>query len=296
MRDDFAVGGRLKNGTFALQLIAQDGGVDQIAVVRDRDLAAETIDHERLRVFQGARAGRRIAGMPERARPFQSLQFLRAENLRDQAHVAMQLKGRSRAVARHDAGAFLPAMLEREEAVVGQHGGVRMAEDREDAALVLRKRVRFGRLDVPRRNQEASCPYNPSSERRFNHSFERESSTTVDDAASDSASLRRKRAFNGVIPVVVQLADGPAERFLASFDRKNLTADHAQLERRHAGFLRADRKTLAASPSAHRNHNARLGFVEEDCSRFAVRSVGDGAAPPTGRRYSRSPRREGRPD
>ena len=43
-------------------------GVDQVAVVRDRDLAAEAIDHERLRVFQRARAGRRIAGVPDRAR------------------------------------------------------------------------------------------------------------------------------------------------------------------------------------------------------------------------------------
>ena len=33
-------------------------------------------------------------------------------------------------------GAFLPAMLQGEEAVVGQRGGVGMVEDGEDAALV----------------------------------------------------------------------------------------------------------------------------------------------------------------
>ena len=38
-------------------------------------------------------------------------------------------KGLTRAVARDDAGALLPAMLQREEAVVGQDRGIRMAED-----------------------------------------------------------------------------------------------------------------------------------------------------------------------
>ena len=75
-----------------LQLIAQHGGINQIAVVRDRDLAAETIDHERLRIFQRARAGGGIARVPDRARALQPLQFFRAENLRDQAHVAMQVE------------------------------------------------------------------------------------------------------------------------------------------------------------------------------------------------------------
>ena len=88
MRNDFAVGGGLENGTFALELVAQHIGIDQIAIVRDRDLPADAIDHERLRVFQRARAGGGITGVPDRARAFQSLQFFRAENLRDQAHVA----------------------------------------------------------------------------------------------------------------------------------------------------------------------------------------------------------------
>ena len=35
------------------------------------------------------------------------------------------------AVAGDDAGAFLPAMLQREEAVIGQNGRVRMTEDAE---------------------------------------------------------------------------------------------------------------------------------------------------------------------
>ena len=92
MRDDFAVGCGLEDGTFSLELVAQDGGIDQIAVVRHGDLSAEAIDHERLRVFQRARAGRRITRMSESARALQTFQLLRAEYLRNQAHVAMELK------------------------------------------------------------------------------------------------------------------------------------------------------------------------------------------------------------
>ena len=43
-----------------------------------------------------------------------------------------------RAVRGDDAGAFLAAMLQGEEAVVGEQRGVRVSEDGEDAALVSR--------------------------------------------------------------------------------------------------------------------------------------------------------------
>ena len=52
----------------------------------------------------------------------------------------MLKKGLAGPVARDDAGAFLAAMLEREETVVGQHGRVRMTEHAEKAAFVLRDR------------------------------------------------------------------------------------------------------------------------------------------------------------
>src|SRR4051812_24607547 len=76
--------------------------------------------------------------MSEGARSFQPLELLGAEDLRDEAHVAMQLEGRTRTVAGDDAGAFLATMLESEESIVGQYRCVRMAEDGKDPALVLR--------------------------------------------------------------------------------------------------------------------------------------------------------------
>ena len=77
--------------------------------------------------------------MPDGARPFQSFQFVLAENLRNQAHALVLEKGLARAVARHDAGAFLPAMLQREQSVIGQHRRIRMPEHAEEPALVLRE-------------------------------------------------------------------------------------------------------------------------------------------------------------
>ena len=69
MQNDFAVGGRLENRAFAFQFVAQDVGVDEIAVVRNRHLAADAIDHERLRIFDRAGAGRRITRVTDRAVP-----------------------------------------------------------------------------------------------------------------------------------------------------------------------------------------------------------------------------------
>ena len=96
------------------------------------------IDHERLRIFDRARAGRGIAGVPDRAGAFQPLQFRLTEDLRDQAHVVVKLETRAGSVARDDAGALLPAMLQREQPVIGQHRRIRMTEHGENAAFVHR--------------------------------------------------------------------------------------------------------------------------------------------------------------
>ena len=50
MEDDLAVDGGLEDGTAALEFGAQGGGIDQIAVVGDGELAACRVNAERLRV------------------------------------------------------------------------------------------------------------------------------------------------------------------------------------------------------------------------------------------------------
>ncbi len=70
--------------------------------------------------------------------PFSRSRSRRGKDLRDEAHVHVAQERRIRPARGDDARAFLPAMLQGEETVVGQDGGVRMAENGENAALVGR--------------------------------------------------------------------------------------------------------------------------------------------------------------
>ena len=141
MQNDFAVGGGLENGSFSLQFVAQQIGVDQIAVVRDRHLAAHAVDHEGLRVFDRAGAGGGITRVPDRACPFQFGQFFLTKYLRHKTHVLVLEKCRAGPVAGDDSRALLAAMLQRKQAVICQDRRVRMAEHAEESALVLRERT-----------------------------------------------------------------------------------------------------------------------------------------------------------
>ena len=76
--------------------------------------------------------------MPDSAGSFQLIKGFRVENAPDQTHVDVPFERRIWPVSGNDPRAFLPAMLERKEAVVGEHRRVRMAEYGEDAAFVSR--------------------------------------------------------------------------------------------------------------------------------------------------------------
>ena len=73
------------------------------------------------------------------------VQNVTVENLRDEAHADMLAA--LPAVAGHDAGALLAAMLEREQAVVRQLRRVRMTEHAEHATIVLGIALRLHRRD-----------------------------------------------------------------------------------------------------------------------------------------------------
>src|SRR5205807_3773308 len=149
------VGGRLKNRTFALELVPQNICVNQIAIVGDRHLAADAIDHERLRVFDRAGAGGGIAGVPDRATSLELFHFRLTEHLRDKSYVFVNQERSARAVAGHNSSALLPAMLEGEKTVVGQDGRVGMTEHAKKSALVLRVDVsRLEVVDVVRRGHK----------------------------------------------------------------------------------------------------------------------------------------------
>ena len=54
VKDDFAVDGGLEDGAFGFEFLPQLRGIDEVAVVTDRDLAAASIHNERLRVLDRA--------------------------------------------------------------------------------------------------------------------------------------------------------------------------------------------------------------------------------------------------
>ena len=135
VQDDFAINGGLEDRAFGLQLVAEPGGVGEVAVVRDGNLAAGAIDGERLGVAQVRRAGGGIAGVADGDGADHVVQDVPMEDLRHQPHAFMGVE--LFAVGGDDAGAFLSAVLEGVEAVVGQFGGVGVAVNAEDAAVMF---------------------------------------------------------------------------------------------------------------------------------------------------------------
>ena len=81
--DDFAVHARLENEAAAFEFVAEFGGVGEIAVVGDGNLAARAIHRERLGVAQIGRAGSGIARVGDGHVADEAVQdFGVAENLR----------------------------------------------------------------------------------------------------------------------------------------------------------------------------------------------------------------------
>ena len=97
-------------------------GVDQVAVVAERDGPVRGRAERRLRVLPGARPGRGVAGVADREVPLEGVERGLVEDLRDQAHVLVDED--LPPVADRDAGRLLAAVLEGVEPEVGQLGDV----------------------------------------------------------------------------------------------------------------------------------------------------------------------------
>ncbi len=136
VHEDLGVDGGLEDRALLLELVADLGGVREVAVVRERDLAACVVDHERLRVRQEARARCRIAHMADGDVLIFHVRQLVAEDLIDEAHATRDVH--PRAIRQRDAGALLPAMLQGIEAEVRHFRDIfRPRIDAVDAALLF---------------------------------------------------------------------------------------------------------------------------------------------------------------
>ena len=139
VQDDLAVAGGLENGAARFEFIAETGGVGEVAVVADGDLAAGAIHDERLGVLDGGTARGRVADVAKGKVAGQGAEDVLVEHLRNEAHALVGAQ--VNAVGRRDAGAFLAAMLERVQAVIRQFGGIRVAVDAEQTAVMSRLSV-----------------------------------------------------------------------------------------------------------------------------------------------------------
>ena len=134
VQNNFTINGGLKNRSAQLQLLAKLRCVGEVAVVRDGDLPLAAVHRQRLGVAVVRRAGRGVARVADRHVALESLERLALEHLRHEAHSLVYAKLPVR--AGDDARAFLPAMLQRVQSVVGQLRRVRVAVNTEDAAIV----------------------------------------------------------------------------------------------------------------------------------------------------------------
>ena len=136
VEDDLGIAGGLEDRTGAHQLVTQLARVDQVAIVGDGNLPVAAVDEEWLRVFDRAVAGRGIARVADRQMTAETVDRLFREGVGDLAHAACQ--PHALAVAGRDAGAFLSAVLQRVQTERGQGGGLGVAEDPKNAALVFK--------------------------------------------------------------------------------------------------------------------------------------------------------------
>src|SRR5713101_6032074 len=118
-----------------LELAAPLGGVREIAVVAEGDLALVAVDHDGLSVEQGFVARGRVARVADGEAARELCEHAWLENFFDFAHRAMDVQ--LFAVAGNDAGGFLAAMLQGVETEIGEVRRFRMAEDAEDTTLVV---------------------------------------------------------------------------------------------------------------------------------------------------------------
>jgi hypothetical protein len=118
------------------ELVAELPRVDEVAVVRDRDLAVRAVDQERLGVLDLALAGGRVAGVADGDVSRQTLEAVLVEGVGDLPHRPRDAQLLT--VGGGDAGALLAAMLQRIEPEIGEIRGLGMAKDAEDPALVFK--------------------------------------------------------------------------------------------------------------------------------------------------------------
>ena len=122
--DDLRVDRRVEDGAGEFELVAQQVGVAQVAVVRERHLPLLVIDGERLAVASACRACRAVAYMTDGNLALgEAGKNLAGKDIVDESEILV--RGKDAVIVHGDAAALLPAVLQRVKGVVGHRRDVR---------------------------------------------------------------------------------------------------------------------------------------------------------------------------
>src|SRR4029078_706232 len=118
--------------------------IGQVSIVRDGEAAGFQLGEKRLHIAQDGFAGSGVANMADREVALRAPHHaLGGEVLPDMTKPAMSVELPS--VEADDPGRLLPTVLQSVEPERGMRGSIRMAEDAEHAALILRMVVVISR-------------------------------------------------------------------------------------------------------------------------------------------------------
>ncbi len=136
MDDNLRVGGRLKDCARGNELPPERQRIGQVAVMAERQAAHVEIGEQRLNIPQRGFSHRGIAHMANGRRARQAVDYgLFVEVVAHQAKAALGVK--LAAVEGHDAGRFLPPVLQGVQPKSCKGCGVGVIEDAENAALLM---------------------------------------------------------------------------------------------------------------------------------------------------------------
>ena len=136
MDDHLGIRGGLKDGAVCLQLIPQDTGIDQVAIMGNRNRTMGVFNDKGLGVLEMALSCGGIAVVADGTGPFQALDHLLFEDIGHKTHLAMG--DQDLAIRGDNAGGFLAAVLKGIEAKVNHVGCLGVAIDPHDSTLFVK--------------------------------------------------------------------------------------------------------------------------------------------------------------
>ena len=114
----------MEDCTREFELVAQDIGVAEVAVVCERQLALLVVDGERLTVAAARRSRRAVAHMTDGHRALgEAREDFARKDVVDESEILV--RGKDAVVVHGDAAALLAAVLQRVESVIRHRGDVR---------------------------------------------------------------------------------------------------------------------------------------------------------------------------